>query len=75
MKNPKQIVIEELDRSIATSRFWGKDEVYDYLSELKQRIEYRLRDLEQTQPKHIIHVWENGAYTEIPGPLPVSTKL
>lgn len=38
----KQITLEELDRSIATSRYWGKEEVYSYLSELKQRIEYRL---------------------------------
>ena len=38
----KQITAEELDHSIATSRYWGKDEVYSYLTELKQRIEYRL---------------------------------
>jgi hypothetical protein len=38
----KQITAEELDRSITTSRYWGKDEVYSYLTELKQRIEYRL---------------------------------
>jgi len=38
----KHITLEEIDRSIATSRYWGKEEVYNYLTELKQRIEYRL---------------------------------
>lgn len=38
----KHITLEEIDRSIATSRYWGQDDVYTYLCELKQRIEYRL---------------------------------
>jgi hypothetical protein len=65
MEQIKQIVLEEIDRSIGCARWWGKDDAYDSLSELKQRVEYRLRGLEQTQPKHRIHVWENGAYKEI----------
>ena len=47
----KQVTLEEIDRSIATSRFWGKDEVYSYLTELKQRIEYRLRASSSTPPE------------------------
>jgi hypothetical protein len=49
MKNQKQIVIEEIERSIATSLYWGKEEVTSYLSELKQRIEYRLRQQEEME--------------------------
>lgn len=49
MKTTKQIVLDEIDRSISTSRFWGKDEVYSYLLELKQRIEYRLSKQEEKE--------------------------
>jgi hypothetical protein len=66
MRTAKQIILEELDRSIGCARWWGKDEAYDSLTELKQRVEYRLRDLEQTQPKPRIHVSENKVYKEIP---------
>lgn len=74
MEQIKQIVLEEIDRSIGCARWWGKDDTYDSLSELKQRVEYRLRGLEQTQPKHRIPIWE-GAHMDIPGTIPVSTKL
>jgi hypothetical protein len=49
MRTPKQIVLEEIEQSIATSRFWGKDEIYTYLIELRQRIEYRLRKQEEKE--------------------------
>lgn len=60
MKTPKQIVLEEIDRSLNTSRWWGKDEVYTYLQELKQRVEYRMRQ----QEEKTTFVWEDGKYVQ-----------
>jgi hypothetical protein len=65
MEKIKQIVLEEIDRSIGCARWWGKDDTYDSLSELKQRVEYRLRDLEKAEPEHKIYASANRAYKEL----------